>query len=211
MIYLYCKETIMDYRKIGLFIENQRKNLNMTQAKLAEKLFVSDKTVSKWETGKGIPDTESLKRLSEIFGVSINDLLNGEKTNEENSSVKNEQLLLDMSKEIAAKNKIIWSTMWVLMGVCLLFLFSSLFVVAILIPEGPRLLVLTILITILFIIPCFYALKLEVSIGIYKCKECGTEIIPTYKQALMAPHMGTTRRFKCTTCNKKTWHRKVVK
>ena len=72
----------MDYKKIGQFIESERKNLNITQAKLAEKLFVSNKTISKWENGKGIPDTESLKKLSEVFGVSINDLLNGEKTNE---------------------------------------------------------------------------------------------------------------------------------
>ena len=53
----------MDYNKIGNFISTERKAKNLTQAKLAEKLFVSEKTVSKWENGNGIPDTNLLPKL----------------------------------------------------------------------------------------------------------------------------------------------------
>ena len=60
----------MDYNKIGQFIASERKNLKLTQAKLAEKLFVSEKTISKWENGNGVPDTNTLPKLCEIFRIS---------------------------------------------------------------------------------------------------------------------------------------------
>jgi len=62
-----------------------------------------------------------------------------------------------------------------------------------------------------FLIPCFYALKLEVSVGAYKCKECGCEIVPTYKEVMMAMHRGFTRHLMCPKCNKRTWCKKVLK
>ena len=58
---------------------------------------------------------------------------------------------------------------------------------------------------------CFYALKLEVSVGAYKCKNCGNEFVPTYAQALNAMHIGTTRYLKCPKCNKRSWCKKVIK
>ena len=81
----------MDYKKIGNFIKEERKNKNLTQAKLAEKLFVSEKTVSKWENGNGLPDTKDLPKLCEIFEVSLNEILAGEKIVVENNGQKNEQ------------------------------------------------------------------------------------------------------------------------
>ena len=88
----------MDYVKIGEFISAQRKALNLTQAKLAEKIYVSEKTISKWENGKGIPDTNSLPKLCEVLGVSITELLNGEKIVESNENKKSEQLYLTLHK-----------------------------------------------------------------------------------------------------------------
>ena len=78
----------MDYNKIGEFIAKERKSKKMTQAKLAEKLFVSEKTISKWEQGKGVPDTENLPKLCEIFGVTLNELLAGERNVESNRSTR---------------------------------------------------------------------------------------------------------------------------
>ena len=79
----------MDYNKIGKFIMEERKSKKLTQAKLAENLFVSEKTVSKWENGKGIPDTNSLPKLCEILGISLNELLSGEKSIEEDNNKRN--------------------------------------------------------------------------------------------------------------------------
>ena len=69
----------MDAQKTGEFIAQQRKELGLTQAQLAEKLFVSDKVISRWETGKGFPDLGNLEHISETLGVSIAELLKGEK------------------------------------------------------------------------------------------------------------------------------------
>ena len=123
---------------------------------------------------------------------------------------KNEELLIEMAKELEKKNKTIWTSMWAIMIVSILSLLAGIFVAAFLIPEGVWQLVAIIGIVIIFLIPCFYALKLEVSVGAYKCKNCGHEIVPTYAEALNAMHMGTTRYLKCPKCSKRTWCKKVI-
>ena len=85
------------------------------------------------------------------------------------------------------------------------------FIAAFLIPEGIWQLVTVLGVCIVFLIPCFYALKLEVSVGAYRCKNCGHEIVHTYSEALWAMHRGTTRHLKCPKCNKRTWCKKVIK
>lgn len=200
----------MDYNKIGNFIADERKAKNLTQAKLAEKLFVSEKTVSKWENGKGLPDTNSLPKLCNIFEISINELLNGERIVMENKQ-QNEKLLLDIAKELEIKDKIIWKSMWVLLTVCMIGFLVGVFISAFLIPEGIWQYLSIIGLCVIFLPPCFYALKLEVSVGAYKCKKCGCEIIPTYKEALWAMHRGTTRYLKCPNCKKHNWCKKILK
>ena len=201
----------MNQKKIGKFIAERRKTAGLTQMQLAEKLNITDRAVSKWETGKTLPDASLMLELCDILGISVNELLSGEKISMENNNQKNEQLLLQMAKEVEQKNKTIWTSMWIIMIVSIIGLLGGIFVAALYIPEGVWQLVAIIGITILFLIPCFYALKLEVSVGAYKCKNCGHEIVPTYTEALNAMHMGTTRYFKCPECNKKTWCKKVLK
>ena len=201
----------MDQIKIGRFIAERRKLQGLTQAQLAEKLNITDRAVSKWETGRSLPDATLMLALCEILGISVNELLSGEKVTMENNQEKNEQLLLEMAKEIERKNKTIWSAMWIIMIVSILALFAGLFAAAFFVPEGPWQLVAILAIGIVFLIPCFYALKLEVSVGAYKCKNCGYEIVPTYKEALGAMHRGTTRYLKCPKCNKRTWCKKVIR
>lgn len=70
----------MDLLKIGSFIASLRKERALTQAQLAEKLGVTNKTISRWENGNYLPSTEMLKLLSEEFDVTINELLSGERT-----------------------------------------------------------------------------------------------------------------------------------
>ena len=68
----------MDYKKIGSFIQMRRKEIGLTQKQLGEKLKVTDKAVSKWENGLGCPDVSLLGELSDILGVGIGEILNGE-------------------------------------------------------------------------------------------------------------------------------------
>ena len=201
----------MNQIKIGEFISSQRRKNNLTQAALAEKLGITDRAVSKWERGKGLPDASLMLDLCEILGITVNELLNGEKISMENNNQKNEQLLLEMAKELEKKNKTLWSSMWVIMTVSITALIAGLFITTFLIPDGVWQLVAILGICVIFLIPCFYALKIEVSVGAYKCKNCGHEIVPTYTQALNAMHMGTTRYLKCPKCNKRTWCKKVIK
>ena len=201
----------MDQIKIGRFIAECRKKANLTQMQLAEKLGITDKAISKWERGVSMPDSSIMLELSDILGISVNELLSGEKISMENNNQKNEQLLLEMAKELEKKNKTIWVAMWTIMTVSIIGLIGGLALIALFVPEGPWMLVAILALCAVFLIPCFYALKLEVSVGAYKCKNCGHEIVPTYMQALNAMHLGTTRYLKCPECNKRTWCKKVLK
>ena len=201
----------MNQIKIGRFIAECRKKLNLTQMQLAEKLDITDKAVSKWERGVAMPDTSIMLELCGILCISVNELLIGEKINMENNNQKNEQLLMDMARELEKKNKTIWSCMWAIMIVSMAALLAGIFIAAFLIPEGVWQLVTILSACIVFLIPCFYAVKLEVSVGAYKCQNCGHEIVPTYKEAMMAMHKGFTRHLMCPKCNKRTWCKKVVK
>ena len=201
----------MNQIKIGRFIAECRKKANLTQMQLSEKLGITDKAISKWERGVAMPDTSIMLELCDILGISVNELLNGEKIDMEKNNQKNEQILLEMAKELEKKNKTIWSSMWAIMIVSITALLAGLFIAAFFIPEGVWQLVAILALCVVFLIPCFYAVKLEVSVGAYKCKNCGNEIVPTYTEALNAMHMGTTRYLKCPKCNKRTWCKKVLK
>ena len=201
----------MDQLKIGRFIAECRKQKNLTQMQLAEKLGITDKAISKWERGIAMPDSSIILELCDILSINVNDLLSGEKISMENSNQKNEQLLLDMAKELERKNKTIWTSMWAIMIVSMTALFAGVLIAAFLIPEGVWQIVTVLGICIVFLIPCFYALKLEISVGAYKCKNCGHEIVPTYSEALWAMHRGTTRYLKCPNCKQRTWCKKVLK
>ena len=201
----------MDLQKIGAFIARLRKENGFTQMQLAEKLNITDRAISKWETGRSLPDSAVMVELCSVLGITVNDLFNGEVIKMEENNKKNEEILLDMAKELEKKNKTIWNAMWIIMTVSILGLIGGLAIIAFFMPEGPWMLVAIISLCVVFLIPCFYALKLEVSVGAYKCKHCGHKIVPTYKQALNAMHFGTTRYLKCPSCGKSSWCKKVIK
>ena len=200
----------MDYNKIGKFISEERKAKNLTQSKLAEKIFVSDKTISKWEKGKGIPDTSVLLKLCEVLDITLNEFLNGERSVKKNNNQQTEELLLGMAKEIEQKNKTIWTSMWFILIVGIVGMLVGIALCVFLIPEGVWQLIAVLGVCVFFLVPCFYALKLEVSVGAYKCKKCGCEIVPTYSEAIIAMHRGTTRYLKCPNCKKRSWCKKVL-
>ena len=101
----------MDTIKIGKFIAENRKNKKMTQEQLAEKLGVTSKTISRWENGNYMPDISLLKPISEELGVTLNDLLSGEKVEKEHYQEKFEENMINTidytSKKIYEKNRAI--------------------------------------------------------------------------------------------------------
>lgn len=84
----------MNENKTGVFISTLRKEKELTQAQLAEKLNVTDKAISRWETGKGMPDSSLLVPLANILGITVNELLTGERISEETFSKKSEDNLV---------------------------------------------------------------------------------------------------------------------
>lgn len=88
----------MNQEKIGKFIAKCRKRKNMTQAQLSEKLNLTSKAISKWETGKCLPDASVMMDLSNILDITVNELLSGEKLSKESMLDKADENLVKLTK-----------------------------------------------------------------------------------------------------------------
>lgn len=86
----------MDQIMIGKFIAKKRKEQNLTQEQLAERLSVSNKTISKWETGKCMPDYAAVKNLCEELKVSVSELMDGEEADDKSVRVYDDEQILDL-------------------------------------------------------------------------------------------------------------------
>lgn len=95
----------MDQKKIGEYIKQKRKIKSLTQKELAEKLNISDKTISKWECGNGLPDFSSLKPLCDALGISVNELLAGEDISSDTYAVIAEENIMSLFKENEKQKK----------------------------------------------------------------------------------------------------------
>lgn len=95
----------MDLIKIGKYIAEKRKALGLTQKQLAEKLNMSDKSVSKWERGICLPDVSIYMELCSILRISINEFLVGENIGAENVIEKSDSNLIQITKESKKKQK----------------------------------------------------------------------------------------------------------
>ena len=89
----------MDQIKIGKFITELRKQQNMTQSDLAKKLNISNRAVSKWETGKSLPDPGIMQELCSYLGINVNELLSGERIKADDYSTKAEENLIALSRQ----------------------------------------------------------------------------------------------------------------
>lgn len=94
----------MNQVKTGKFINTLRREKGFTQLQLADKLGISDKTISKWERGVGLPDVSLMLPLCEILDISVNELLTGEKVNDFDYKMKAEKIIMDLVSE-NRKNK----------------------------------------------------------------------------------------------------------
>ena len=201
----------MDYNKIGNFIAEERKAKKLTQAKLAEKLFVSEKTISKWENGNGLPDTNTLPKLCEIFGISMNELLSGERIPNEEYVNRAEEKILQLQKEKESKDRTLLIMEIVIGLLSTLVILTFVLVPPFLpLPEWAMVLIMVVGIIIGFV-GLGFALKIEQVAGYYKCKHCEHKYVPTYRQVNLAMHFGRTRYMKCPKCNKYSWNKKVIK
>ena len=200
----------MDLIKIGKFIAQRRKEKNLTQAQLAEKLSITDRAISKWETGKALPDSSIMLELCDVLGITVNDLLSGEVITMENYNKEMENTLLEMARQKEQADKRLLAAEVFIGITATVVLFALIFTAAFVAMETWLRITLMVLGFVLFLGGCFYALRIEQVAGFYVCRECGHKYVPTYKAVTMAPHMGRTRHMKCPQCGKKSWQKKVL-
>ena len=200
----------MDQIKIGKFIQNKRKEKNITQQELAETLNITDRAISKWENGKCMPDVGIMQELCEILNITINDLFSGEVVNMKDTEKKLEENLLEMTKLKEEKDRQLLS-LEIFIGVIssVIFVGSVLIVGWLELSKLPAIIIITIS-SILFAIGMGLALRIEQTAGYYECKNCHHKYVPTYQSVFFAQHINRTRKMKCPKCNKKTWHKKVI-
>ena len=200
----------MDQVKIGKFIAECRKKENLTQMQLAEKLNITDRAISKWETGKSLPDSSIMLELCDVLGISVNDLLCGEVVTMDNYNKELENNLLEMIKQKEQADKRLLSVEVFIGITAIIVLFALIFVAAFIQMETWLRISLIVFGFILFLAGCFYALRIEQVAGYYECEHCKHRYVPTYKAVNMAMHMGRTRYMRCPECDQKSWQKKVL-
>ena len=200
----------MDQIKIGKFIAECRKKNNLTQMKLAEKLNITDRAVSKWENGKAMPDSSIMLDLCNELNINVNDLLCGEKISKDAYNKQLEQNIIDMIKQKEASDKRLL-TMEIVMGVLISIVFFALIFIASF-AEIKSWLRITLIITgfIPFIIMLPFAIRIEQTAGYYECQICHNKYIPTFSSVLWSMHINRTRYMKCPKCNKRSWQKKII-
>ena len=201
----------MDQIKIGKFIAECRKKQNLTQAQLAEKLNVTDRAISKWETGKAMPDSNIMLELCNILGINVNELLCGEMINMEQKDEQLNELIFQMATNEERYHKRLLHSAVVIVATSLIALICLVTLISLLIPECGFQTFLIIASFILFIIPCVIALKFKVETGYYECKNCGHMFVPNYKEIALLMQTPKRRLLKCTKCEKWTWCKKINK
>lgn len=195
----------MDQIKIGKFISSRRKEQGLTQRQLAEKLAVSDKTISKWECGNGLPEVSLMLPLCEVLSISVNELLCGERIVNDDYKQKAEDKMMELIKERNEnKKKLILSAV-----ICFITVLSSCILVMVsgLSTEFTTLTRIGLIVSAVVIIICGIAcaVALEFDAGKYECIKCGHKFVPTVTEYVNAAHTITRRHLKCPNCSKKSW------
>ena len=200
----------MNQEKIGKFIADCRKDKKITQAQLAEKLNMTDRAISKWETGNGMPDSSVMLELCEILEITVNELLSGERLEMDNYDKRAEENLLELKRKEEYTNKrflffekVIGFTSTIS---SLLLIFAGAFATTNLI---WRIVLIGGSIPI-FIIGISFALEIETEAGYYECQICHNRYVPKFKSVFLSMHTGTTRYMKCPKCGKRSWNKKVL-
>lgn len=200
----------MDQEKIGTFIAACRKEAGYTQAVLGEKLGVTDRAVSKWETGKSLPDPSLMLPLCGLLGITVNELLTGKRIAMEDYRQKAEENLLALKQqEIRNSRKLLNLELFI--GTittvsCLIMVFAACFATQI---WGWRIGLLAAAL-VLMAAGIAVAVKLEREAGYYECPHCRARYVPTLKAVVFAPHRGRSRKMKCPYCGNKGYHKKVL-
>ncbi len=191
----------MNQIKIGRFIAEMRKAKGLTQRQLAESLSISDKTISKWECGNGLPEVSLMLPLCDRLDITVNDLLSGERVSETDYQKKAEENMMDLMKENAENKKRM--VLSIICGVITIIAVCSLIVIAsyIKLPVIARIAVIVLaLLTAAAGIGA--AAVLDRKAGYFECPHCKALFVPAMGEYVKGYHTVTKRRLTCPECGK---------
>ncbi|MCM1329693.1 MAG: helix-turn-helix domain-containing protein [Ruminococcus sp.] len=196
----------MDSIKTGRFIAQLRKEKGLTQRQLAETLFISDKTVSKWETGKGMPEVSLMMPLCEALGISVNELLSGERLSGENYRERAEENIVNLISEKQDNIRRIISA-WAIFTATGLAV--GLIIGVLLNGGGLSTKLKTALAAaaaIVFVVGVAFGFSVDMKSGCFECTECHTVFTPDSGTYLKGSLTVTpfSARFRCPCCKKTT-------
>ena len=200
----------MDTIKIGNFIKECRNKKQMTQQQLGEKLFVEAKTISKWETGKGIPDVSIMYSLCEVLDISLKELFLGEKINDEHKEKELEKIILETFEREKRINKrnIIGE---IIVGIILILLgLISILTVSYASLSYPLRLLFIVLTILCECVGIGGLAILDANTGYYECESCHERFVPAMKEYVFGLHTMKKRKLPCPKCGKKTWCSKKI-
>ena len=199
----------MDQYKIGQFIAERRKDCGLTQRQLADALAISDKTVSKWETGRGLPDVSLMLPLCEALGVTVNDLLTGQRVEPADYQQKAEENMMDLMRENQEnKKRFVLAAACVsvtVVAVCALVTIASL----VDLPAPARIAVLVLAVAT-GVVGIGAAAALDAQAGCYECPSCRRLFVPTLSEYVKGYHTLTRRRLTCPHCGKTSMCRRRI-
>lgn len=191
----------MEQIKIGKFIAKMRKEKNMTQKQLADALYISNKTVSKWECGKGLPEVSLMLPLCEVLQITVNDLLTGARVSEVDYQKKAEKNMMDLIRKNEENKK--QQILSIICGVISIIAVCSLIVIAsfIEIPIIAKIGVI-VLAFVTAVVGIGATAILEVNAGYYECPYCKALFVPTIREYIKGYHTLTKRKLNCPECGK---------
>ena len=192
---------MVDQIRIGKFIAESRRAKDLTQRQLADLLSISDKTVSKWECGKGLPEVSLMLPLCAALDMTVNDLLSGERVSSTDYQKKAEGNMIDLMKENEENRKrmalsIITGAITVI-AVCSLLTIASFLAL----PAIVRV-VLIVLAVLTAAAGIGAAAVLDRKAGYFECPHCKALFVPSMNDYVKSYHTFTKRRLTCPTCGK---------
>lgn len=194
----------MDQVKIGKFISQMRKEKGLTQKQLGEELLISDKTVSKWETGKGMPEVSLMLPLCEKLGINVNELLTGERIPDEDYKKKAEENIMNIMREKEESiRKIIISA--ISAAIAVLASVTIILVAGTLKMETWQRILLIAIAVIVMAGGIAVACMADLSAGTYECTHCGARFVPSAKSYIFGAHTITKRKLTCPKCGKRSY------
>ena len=189
----------MEPTRIGRFIAERRKALGLTQRQLAEQLLVSDKAVSKWETGRGLPDVLLMPPLCAVLGITVNDLLSGERVGEGDYRKKAEENMMELMRENAENRQRLLQSIAcggvTVVAVCALVALAAFLPL----PAFARM-ALLLLAMATAVVGIWAAATLDARAGWFECPHCGELFAPAMADYVKGRHTFTRRRLTCPHC-----------